>query len=486
MFPDPSSRSLTRGAPPPAPPRTCCTEPLKPYQGVRASTTTQSPGASASAAPRAPGMSLFLCSAAWAASAAASRSRRSSPMAAPTSRSPAAPPSCTCSRRSSTMARRRRSCAPTCERCSASSWLRRRSRRACSSPSAWPSSDSRTCNSRWRSAAALSAAAARASRSSATLSCSWSWASSSSALRWSARSERWSSLSSASARRTSGPGSSRRRAVSMAWDSPTQLRTSLNVGRPPLYSMAATSVPAFSRAQFFSCVQCVVATTRAPVSSSASRIALASAAPCIGSVPVPASSTRMRARLPAPLAHPRIILDATRCAEYVDKSSTMVCMSPISASTTSKKSIRADSPAGTGMPHRTSRASRPTVLSTTVFPPALGPLRTTPCSQPPSSRRLPTTRVPPRRSRQGFRAWRVMITPSSPTSGTSPSMSSPRKRRARAKSISPAASREALNCAFARDTATHIRPRMRRTMNFSSRCISVKSPARPTSSWGST
>mmetsp|Transcript_86114 Transcript_86114/g.278653 ORF Transcript_86114/g.278653 Transcript_86114/m.278653 type:complete len:251 (-) Transcript_86114:1140-1892(-) len=249
--------------------------------------------------------------------------------------------------------------------------------------------------------------------------------------------------------------------------------------------MAAISVRGSSNAQFFSCMLCVVATTRAPRSRNASRIARASAAPCMGSVPVPASSTMTSAWEPESAERPSMIREATRCAEYVERSSTIVCMSPTSATTTSKKSTRGDSPVGTGMPQRASRAKRPAVLSTTVLPPAFGPLRMRPCGLWLSSSGLPTTLVPPRRIKQGFLACCTEITPSSLTSGTSPSMSSPRKSRARPRSMRPAASRQALMASLDRETATHIRPRMRRTRNFSSFCSSVSSLVRATSSCGS-
>mmetsp|Transcript_78955 Transcript_78955/g.218491 ORF Transcript_78955/g.218491 Transcript_78955/m.218491 type:complete len:283 (+) Transcript_78955:398-1246(+) len=281
---------------PPTPPRTCCTRPLKPYHGVFASTMTHSPGLRASAVSKAPGTSLARCAAARAAS---SRSNRNSSISSPTSRSPAAPPLSTCWRKFRTSSRSWRACTSMRARCSARNWLCRRSCRARSSASALRSSSPLAASWRSSSAEACSAVSAWASRSSARRSCSCSRFSRSSALRCRASNERWSSLRSASARCTKAGGSSNRRAVSIACDSPTVLRTSLKVGRPFLYSMATISVRGSCSAQFFSCMQCVVATTRAPVPSSASSTALASAAPCCGSVPVPASSTITSARVPA-------------------------------------------------------------------------------------------------------------------------------------------------------------------------------------------
>mmetsp|Transcript_71813 Transcript_71813/g.126825 ORF Transcript_71813/g.126825 Transcript_71813/m.126825 type:complete len:255 (+) Transcript_71813:737-1501(+) len=233
---------------------------------------------------------------------------------------------------------------------------------------------SRRCKA---SACSSSASFASLASASASLACSvWAMNSCSafSACRCRTRSVCWSSDNSFSARATNFLGRSSRRAVSMAWDSPIAFCASLKVGLPSLYSIATVSVRLSSIAQLLSCRQCVVATTLAPDSRKASIMACASAAPCCGSVPVPASSTRTKDLFLEVLVTESMIRDATRCAEYVDKSSTIVCISPTSASTTLKKSTLGASPPGTGMPQRASKASRPIVFSNTVLPPAFGPL----------------------------------------------------------------------------------------------------------------
>mmetsp|Transcript_5602 Transcript_5602/g.14232 ORF Transcript_5602/g.14232 Transcript_5602/m.14232 type:complete len:372 (+) Transcript_5602:253-1368(+) len=364
-------------------PRRRCTRPLKPYQGVRARTTTQSFMLSESVGFRAPGSIFRDCSARYAASAAASFSRRKSSMLSPTILSFSAPASDSFSFFRTPVSFRM--CSSERAWNSAANWLRMRSCLAIKSTSSASTSCSFCISCRVCVSSRVLISAASRSRSCARAMDSFRSTSSCSALRCSAKSDRWSSLRSASARSTRCCGSCSRLAVSMACDSPTSLRVSRKVGLPSLYSIAAISVRSSSSAQFLSCMQCVVATRRAPHSRNASMTARASAAPCEGSVPVPASSTMTNARWLVFWVLLSMILEATRWAEYVDRSSTMVCMSPISANTTSKKSTRGDSPPGTGMPHLARRARRPMVFSTTVLPPAFGPLRIRPCVGLPSS-----------------------------------------------------------------------------------------------------
>mmetsp|Transcript_95205 Transcript_95205/g.272921 ORF Transcript_95205/g.272921 Transcript_95205/m.272921 type:complete len:276 (-) Transcript_95205:1409-2236(-) len=259
----PCKLTLTRAACPPVPGMTLDTLPLKPYHGDEASTMTHSPILSGSFALRAPGRasdSLFFFSLA---TASKSFSSLRSSMESPTTLKHDCSPLlalfsswtilfslATCTWRRALVSISNCSCMRSCLMTRPRSTVER-----CSCLAAH-SSDCVLAFS--------STSLAFTSRSSARRTFSTSSLSRSSALRWSARSERWSSPSSDSARSTSACGSLRRRAVSMACDSPMAFRTSRNVGLPSLYSMAETSVRASSIPQFFNARLCVVATRRVP------------------------------------------------------------------------------------------------------------------------------------------------------------------------------------------------------------------------------
>ena len=98
---------------------------------------------------------------------------------------------------------------------------------------------------------------------------------------------------------------------------------------------------------------------------------MASAAPSVGSVPEPSSSKSTR-DLPLMFFRINTILDM--CDENVDRLSSMLCSSPISASTLSKTQTSEPLSAGIGSPAIVIRTRSPHVLRDTVLPPVLGPV----------------------------------------------------------------------------------------------------------------
>ena len=94
------------------------------------------------------------------------------------------------------------------------------------------------------------------------------------------------------------------------------------------------------------------------------------APPICGSVPPPNSSIRMM--LPS-LQYFIMFFIFVRCDEYVLRSSSMLCSSPMSMKMPLKMPAWLRSFIGTGIPHCSIYCSSPTVLRQTDLPPALGP-----------------------------------------------------------------------------------------------------------------
>ena len=111
-------------------------------------------------------------------------------------------------------------------------------------------------------------------------------------------------------------------------------------------------------------------TPHTPLLQNCPRTLSAIAAPILGSVPEPNSSIRMREEA---LALRSICFMLTRCPEYVERSSAMLCSSPISIIMLMKMPERERSLTGIDSPHCSIYCRRPVVFRHTDFPPALGP-----------------------------------------------------------------------------------------------------------------
>mmetsp|Transcript_20365 Transcript_20365/g.46191 ORF Transcript_20365/g.46191 Transcript_20365/m.46191 type:complete len:462 (-) Transcript_20365:831-2216(-) len=295
---------------------------------------------------------------------------------------------------------------------------------------------------------------------------------------------RVSSSRSSRDRSSTRGGSSSRLATARANDSPTAPGCNRYVGRPSTNCIPATANRWSEAASCFSSRKWVVTATLAPASSSSSRSACAMATPCLGSVPLPISS--MSTRLRRPLRR-RTSRHTSMCPENVLRSPSTLCMSPMSART-SKKSTLAPGSAGTGTPSLAISASSPRSFSTTVLPPELGPVRTSP-ARPfvPTSRWLGTTcTASVRRESTGCRAPGARRTPSSPTSGTDPARTSPRRTRARTRSSCAAAATLRDRCSRPFTMAWVRTRRRRRSSALSSASARRASLVGPTSSGGST
>src|SRR5581483_304325 len=149
------------------------------------------------------------------------------------------------------------------------------------------------------------------------------------------------------------------------------------VGEPVVGSTAkaATSSAGSASANAFTWPKCVVSTSRAPRARRSPSTPTASAAPSTGSVPTPGSSSSTRTPGPAAAA---IAARLAACALNVERSRSIDCSSPTSASTAANTGSRAPSAAGTKRPACAMSAQRPSVLSATVLPPALGPVSASP------------------------------------------------------------------------------------------------------------
>ena len=147
--------------------------------------------------------------------------------------------------------------------------------------------------------------------------------------------------------------------------------------------MAAVTTPGALVPNIFSSGRCVEIATKPPDSRSLSTTATASAPPSSGSVAVPSSSSTTSV---CGDALSRIPVSFDTWAENVLRLSAIDCASPMSARIWSNHGNSASS-AGIGTPACAMAESTPSVLSTTVLPPALGPL-TIKARRLPSNRRL--------------------------------------------------------------------------------------------------
>ena len=101
------------------------------------------------------------------------------------------------------------------------------------------------------------------------------------------------------------------------------------------------------------------------------RIAIARAAPSVGSVPAPISSKSTRQFSSASL---RILTVLVMCDENVLKLCSILCSSPISAYIFLNTAMSEWSRAGMNKPDCAISVRSPTVFNETVLPPVLGPV----------------------------------------------------------------------------------------------------------------
>ncbi len=116
-----------------------------------------------------------------------------------------------------------------------------------------------------------------------------------------------------------------------------------------------------------------MAASFAPLRRNASNTATASAAPSTGSVPAPNSSIKISVRSSASRSIETIFV---MCAENVDSDCSILCSSPMSASTFPNTDTRELSDAGIYNPHAAISVKSPSVLIDTVLPPVFGPVIT--------------------------------------------------------------------------------------------------------------
>ena len=114
---------------------------------------------------------------------------------------------------------------------------------------------------------------------------------------------------------------------------------------------------------------------------------IANAAPSIGSVPEPNSSTNTK-EFSLQLSIIFTILDI--CDEKVLSESAILWLSPISANILSKTNIEDELSAGMPSPLQAIHVRRPTVFNVTVFPPVLGPVITNVLKSWPSDKEIGT------------------------------------------------------------------------------------------------
>ena len=100
---------------------------------------------------------------------------------------------------------------------------------------------------------------------------------------------------------------------------------------------------------------------------------MASAAPSVGSVPAPSSSKSTRVLSPHS-SNMRTML--VMCEENVDRFCSILCSSPMSASTPENTGTALSPAAGMCSPQAAMTHISPMVLSVTVLPPVLGPVMT--------------------------------------------------------------------------------------------------------------
>ena len=149
----------------------------------------------------------------------------------------------------------------------------------------------------------------------------------------------------------------------------------------------------------------------APFKRRFSSIATARAAPSTGSVPAPSSSISTRLSLSAVFKISEIFV---MCEENVESDCSMLCSSPISASTFLNTEILLLSETGSISPHSAISVSRPIVFIETVLPPVLAPVITRESKSVPSDMSTGTTVFG---SIKGCRAFLRSISPPELSSG---------------------------------------------------------------------
>ena len=108
-----------------------------------------------------------------------------------------------------------------------------------------------------------------------------------------------------------------------------------------------------------------------PLSCRCFKIAIASAAPSVGSVPAP-SSSKIHRECSSALSNMEMVF--VMCAENVERFCSMLCSSPISAYTSVNTPSSERSSAGMCSPDCPISVKSPTVFRETVFPPVFGPV----------------------------------------------------------------------------------------------------------------
>ena len=141
-------------------------------------------------------------------------------------------------------------------------------------------------------------------------------------------------------------------------------------------------------------------------------MAVARAAPSVGSVPAPSSSRSTRLLLSHTL---NISIMLVIWAENVESDCSMLCSSPMSTSTRPNTDISLSSAAGIIIPHMAIRVRSPMVFSVTVLPPVLGPVMTRVSKSLPSLISVATTFLG---SIRGCRAFFRSIFPLSLSTGS--------------------------------------------------------------------
>ena len=161
-----------------------------------------------------------------------------------------------------------------------------------------------------------------------------------------------------------------------------------------------------------------------------SRMAMARAAPSVGSVPAPSSSKSTR--LSGVICFKKDTM-FVMWEEKVLRLCSMLCSSPMSANTLVNTPSSERSRAGMWRPAWPIRVKSPTVFRETVFPPVLGPVMMSRSKSSPSVREMGTTDFG---SRRGWRPWRIRILRSLLKRGRLAFMERARAPRAKMKSSS--------------------------------------------------
>ena len=174
-----------------------------------------------------------------------------------------------------------------------------------------------------------------------------------------------------------------------------------------------------------------------PFSSNSSNKASAIAPPMSGSVPLPNSSMSM-SESQSPFFTMLFIF--SRCDEYVERSFSMLCSSPMSMNMLLNTPISLSLLTGTSSPHCIMYCRSPTVFKHTDLPPAFGPLMSNmrlPCGRRTSSGTIFLPWLLNDSSNIGWRAPIRLMTLESLTTGLMPSSSLAKRAFAKTKSTYP-------------------------------------------------